>query len=175
MSRNLQTGDLHLERDRPAVYAWLRSFLRWHLHTWSRAAGMAWTEDEVDQHIDQNGLVERDWDELAAAAADQAQLVAVVREAGRAVGIIHAGERTDRYLQLPRGVVHWIFVEPVSRGMGVGDLLLEASATWMKQRGLHAAEVFVTADNAAAVKLYRRGGFEVVDHRMIARLSDPPE
>lgn len=175
MSRNLQIGDLHLERDRPAVFAWLRSFLRWHLHTWSRAAGLAWTEDEVDDHIDQGGLVERDWDELAAAAADPDQLVAVAREAGRAVGVIHAGERTDRYLQRPRGVVHRIFVEPVSRGMGAGDLLLEASVTWMKQRGLGAVEVFVTADNAAAVKLYRRGGFEVVDHRMIARLGGPAD
>jgi ribosomal protein S18 acetylase RimI-like enzyme len=171
MSRNLQIGDLHPARDRPAVYAWLRSFLRWHLHTWSRAAGLPWTEAEIDAHIDQNGLVERDWNELAGAAEDADQLVAVAREASRAVGIVHAGERVDRYLQTSLGVVHWIFVEPVSRGQGVGDLLVQASQTWMRQRGLHAAEVFVTADNTAAARLYRRGGFALVDHRMIARLG----
>lgn len=174
MSRNMQIGDLHLERDRPAVYAWLRSFLRWHLHAWSRAAGLHWSEAEIDDHIDQNGLVERDWDELAAAAADDGQLVAVARDSARAVGIIHAGARQDRYLHLPLGVVHWIFVEPVSRGTGVGDLLLDAARAWMQQRGLHAAEVFVTADNTAALALYRRGGFAIVDHRMFA-LGRPRE
>ena len=173
MSRSLQIGDLHQERDRPAVYAWLRSFLRWHLHTWSRAAGLSWSEAEVDRQIDYNDLIQRDWDALAAATQDPAQLVAVAREAGRAVGIIHAGQRTDRYLQIPLGVVQWIFVEPVSRGQGIADQLMDAAQTWMRQQGLRAAEVFVTADNAAALALYRRSGFHITDHRMLVQLGNP--
>ena len=37
--------------------------------------------------------------------------------------------------------------------------------------GLRAAEVFVTADNIAAVKVYERSGYEVVDYRMFARMQ----
>lgn len=170
-SHSAQIDELDPTRDKPAVFAWLRSFLRWHLDTWSRATGLHWSEDTIDDHIDARGLVERDWGELVAAHDDDAQHVAVARSLGRAVGIVHCQERVDRYLQINMGVVAWIFVEPVSRGSGVSTLLIEDSRAWMKQRGHAAGEVFVSADNPAAIKVYRRGGYEIVDHRMLARLD----
>lgn len=172
MSRDAQIGELDPDRDKPAVYAWLRSFLRWHLAAWSRAAGLHWSDADIDEHIDTHGLVERDWNALAEAANDDRQLVAVARAGGRPIGIIHASEREDRYLLIPMGVLCWIFVEPVSRGSGVSGLLMQASRDWMKGRGLQAAEVFVTSENHAAVTVYQRGGYHIVDHRLIARLGE---
>jgi ribosomal protein S18 acetylase RimI-like enzyme len=171
MSRPLQTGDLHLVRDKPAVYAWLRAFLRWHLASFSRSAGLPWTDAQIDERIDRGGLLEREWQSLSAASQADDHLVAVVRAGTRAVGIVHATEQQDRYLGLRLGVLAWIFVEPVSRGSGAGDLLMEAAHDWMKQRGLAAVELFVTADNAPAMALYRRHGYAIADHRMIARLD----
>lgn len=171
MSRPLQIGDLHLVRDKPAVYAWLRAFLRWHLAAFSRSAGLPWSEAQIDARIDRGGLLAREWQALADASQTEDQLVAVAREGTRAVGIAHATEQHDRYLGLRMGALSWIFVEPVSRGSGAGDLLVQAAHDWMKQRGLFAAEIFVTADNAPALALYRRHGYAVADHRLIVRLD----
>lgn len=171
MSRSLQIGDLHLVRDKPAVYAWLRAFLRGHLATASRAAGTPWSDARIDERIDRGGLLAREWQALADASQAEDQLVAVAREGARAVGIVHAMEQQDRYLGLRLGALSWIFVEPVSRGSGAGDLLMEAAHDWMRQRGLAAAEIFVTADNTPALALYRRHGYAVADHRLIVRLD----
>ena len=165
-----QIDELDPTRDKPAVYAWLRSFLRWHLAVWSEAAGLRWSERDIDEHIGDHGLVEREWHELLAAAGDEHQLVAVARDRRRPIGVLHAREREDRYLRIPMGVVCWLFIEPVSRGTGVSRLLMDASTQWMQERGLRSAEVFVTADNAAALRVYKRARYGVVDYRLIAQL-----
>lgn len=175
MSAQVHIDELAPDRDKPAVYAWLRSFLRWHLAAWSKAAGRHWSHADIDRHIDTHELVERDWNALLAAAGDPAQMVATARSTGRSIGIVHAREQEDRYLRMPVGVVCWLFVEPVSRGKGIGQRLLGATSAWMQERGLDLAEVFVTADNTPAVTVYRRSGYEIVDHRMLARLGGPGE
>ncbi|ACY16024.1 GNAT family N-acetyltransferase [Haliangium ochraceum] len=172
MSRLQHIGDLHLTRDKPAVYAWLRAYLSWHLEVWARALGVALSPAELEDRIDRGGLLEREWDELARASQDEEQFVAVAREGMRAVGIVHAAARHDRYLELPIGALYWIFVEPVSRGAGASDLLMDAARGWMRARGLRAAEVFVSEDNAPALRLYQRHGYRGADLRMLARLGD---
>ncbi|WP_428266195.1 GNAT family N-acetyltransferase [Haliangium sp.] len=171
MSRPLHIGDLHPTRDKPAVFAWLRSHLRWHLATWSAAAGLGWDEAEIDARMD-GGLLAREWNILAEAAEVDDQLVAVAREGHRAVGIVHALEQRERYLEIPMGVLAWIFVAPVSRGSGASDLLLTTAHEWMRARGVRAAEVFVAADNEAARRLYRRHRYQAVDHRLLATLEE---
>lgn len=160
--------DLDPIRDKPAIFAWLRAFLRWHIGAWSESAGLRWSEADVDEHLEEHELVQREWLELTDAAKDERQLVAVARANRRPIGIIHAQERTDRYLLMPLGVVCWIFVEPVSRGTGVSQVLMDACHEWMRTRGLRAAEVFVTAENQAAVRVYQKAGYHIVDHRLIA-------
>lgn len=164
-------GELSPERDKPVVYAWLRSFLCDHLEIWGRAAGLSWSARDIQDHIATHGLVERDWTEMVAASQRDSEYVGVARSVGRAVGLIHISQHDDRYLQMPLGVVSWIFVEPVSRGTGVSKLLMDAGRAWMEARGLRAAEVFVTADNIAARKVYERSGYRLVDERMLARLA----
>lgn len=172
MVRDPHVVELDPQRDKPAIFAWLRSHLRWHLEAWSRAVGLHWSRADIDAHIDSHGLVERDWNELEEASRQGHEFVGVARMLGRPIGVIHAREREDRYLRIRMGVVCWIFVEPVSRGSGVSQLLLRAGRVWMQERGLRVAEVFVTAENLAAVSAYRRSGYELVDHRFMARLGD---
>ncbi len=171
MASSVEIGELHLERDRPAIFAWLRSYLRWHLEVWSRTAGLYWDDAQITAHIEHNDLVERDWHELREAAQDSDQLVAVARSSGRPLGIIHANQRRDRYLCIHLWVICWIFVEPVSRGTGISGRLIRHSHEWMQHRGLGTAEVFVTAENRAAEVTYSRGGYRLVDHRLMARLT----
>ena len=173
MDRDAEIDELHPVRDKPVVFAWLRSHLRWHITAWSRAYGFGWGEREIARHIEERDLVSREWDELSAARDDDGRFVGVARAGRRAVGIVYAETRIDRYLTLPVGVVSWLFVEPLSRGSGVAGLLLAATRTWMTGRGLPAAELMVTAENLAAVKAYGKAGYEVIDHRMIARLGPP--
>lgn len=169
-----QIDRLDADRDKPAVYAWLRAYLRWHLAVWSNAVGLGWDEAAIDEHLDAFDLVEREWQELVRAAEAEDRLVAVARESARPVGILYAEEREERYLRVPMGVISWIFVEPVSRGTGVSRMLMAAAAEWMRERGLSATEVFVTADNPAAVQLYKRFGYRVIDHRMLGHVAGRP-
>ena len=171
MPRPPEIDDMHATRDKPLVFAWLRSYLRWHLDAWSQAYGLHWTAVDIDRHIDGRGLVAQEWNELVSAHGDERHFVGVARDSRRAIGIVHAHERVDRYLAVPIGVLSWLFVEPLSRGSGVSTLLLDAAGQWMAGRGLPAAEVFVTADNTAAVSAYRKGGYQLVDHRLIARIG----
>lgn len=44
---------------------------------------------------------------------------------------------------------------------------MEAADSWMATQGVLGREVFVTAENVPALKLYERFGYRVVDARML--------
>jgi ribosomal protein S18 acetylase RimI-like enzyme len=56
-----------------------------------------------------------------------------------------------------------IAVDRSARGQGAGRSLVDAFVDELTLRGVDAAHVVVGADNGAAVGLYRRSGFEVVE------------
>jgi ribosomal protein S18 acetylase RimI-like enzyme len=56
-----------------------------------------------------------------------------------------------------------VAVDPTARGRGAGTLLVEGFLAEVEQRGQQAAHVVVAADNEAAVALYRRNGFRMVE------------
>ena len=41
---------------------------------------------------------------------------------------------------------------------------------WMKENAVSGREVFVTADNRAAVKLYEGFGYRMIDYRMLGAM-----
>lgn len=47
-----------------------------------------------------------------------------------------------------------------ARGRGVGGALLDAAARQARQRGCHALRLEVRADNAAAIRLYEKHGYQ---------------
>lgn len=162
-----------LPDDEATVRAWLTDYLCDHVAGWVQAHGLPWTPAQIREHVREHGLVERDYTELVAAIDDPSAHVELALEGSTPLAIVHAEQRVDRYLQIPLGAVSWIYVAPVARRRGIGDVLLQRALAWMRANGLRAAEVFVTRTNADALRSYERAGFVSVDSRMIAAISEP--
>jgi len=149
-------------RDEAPVRSWLEAHLSQHQEWWAAGYGRAPTAGLPD-------LMERERHDLQEAAQSPQRSVAVLEHDGQALGIVLAGVRADRTMGLQLGVLQWIFVTPEGRGQGHADTLMRHALAWMDARGVDGREVFVTVLNPAAVALYRRHGFEVADHRMLAQ------
>ena len=177
MSGEVEFGELSRE-DRLVVSAWLHGYLHWHLTTWSEATGLGWEAGDVDAHIRRHDLTGRDWSELVEAAADSQRLVRTLCLDGELVGIIYAKSRIDPFLEVPLGVLAWVYVLADVRGQGYGRMLMDEAGRWMRERSLAGVELMVTGANRAALSLYEAAGYRVVDHRMLAPLpaeSGPAE
>ncbi|ULH16093.1 GNAT family N-acetyltransferase [Deinococcus sp. KNUC1210] len=149
--------------DRSAVEAWLSAYLTDHLDWWTRAYGQAPVSDV-------SALVARDWQEVSEAAG-AGRLVAIAELDAVPVGIVRAATRTDRSMGFRIGVLEWIYVAAAARGQGVSSVLMTHALAWMETQDVRGFEVFVTAENGAAVALYQRHGFRTVDFRMLAPRS----
>lgn len=161
---------LHVD-DAEIVWGWLREQLVWHIGEWARACDLGWEAADIDARIRDGRLLEKEWTELLTASEAEDSLVRLARDlSGRPLGAIYATTRPDPYLGLPVGVLSWLHVDPAARGQGLARPLIQAALDWYAERGLPLAEVYVTAVNAAAVRAYTRGGFEIVDHRMLVAI-----
>ncbi|WP_299037552.1 mycothiol synthase [uncultured Pseudokineococcus sp.] len=58
------------------------------------------------------------------------------------------------------GEVYVVGVDPAAQGRGIGRLVTLAGLASLRERGVRVVELYVEADNAAAVAVYRRLGFE---------------
>jgi ribosomal protein S18 acetylase RimI-like enzyme len=92
----------------------------------------------------------------------------VVREAGGAVGTAGWYEAEDGAAEL---VSMW--VAPTSRGMGVGDRLVEAVMTDARRAGCEPIRLWVSDGNRPAERLYERNGFERTGRRQPIDEADP--
>ena len=161
----LDDDDVH------TAWPWLQTHLRWHLRHWSDHVGLGWTDDDIEKRFSEGRLIHQEWTQIRTNADADDGFVEVARnDDDRAVGLVFAEARHDRYLGQKIGVLSWIFVDDAYRGTGVGRALMDHALSWMREQGLAGAEVFVTAGNVGAVKRYLRDGFKVVDHRMLVDL-----
>ena len=172
MMEELNYGPL-IESDADCVQKWLADWLTRHVSGWSGAYGLDWTTNDIKAHIERQALVGREWAEIRAAAADRDCFVCVAKAGRTPVGLVYAEKRTDRYLALTTGVISWIYVDPSVRQKGVALRLLEEAHGWFVQQDVSVSEVFVTASNRAALAAYERGGYRVLDHRLLAVMRDP--
>jgi ribosomal protein S18 acetylase RimI-like enzyme len=118
-----------------------------------------------------SNLVEKHWDELWRRSRDDEHFVGVTRLDERPLGLVWCAQRRHPYLDVPVGVLQWIFVAPWARGHGVASAMVESGKEWMRLRGLRSMEVSVLYDNESARRLYRRAGLTVGDVRMMGSLD----
>lgn len=165
----MEMTDLRPARDERAVRAWLDAHVRDHLRAWTAAVADPWDDARIAEHVASHDLVEREWKDVVWAAAHAPRgHVQVARSKGRAVGVLWAEERLDRFLCRPVAALCWVFVTPAWRGRGVAGRLVDGYDAWAATRPVVAREVYVTATNEPAMRLYRSRGLAVSDHRMFA-------
>ncbi|WP_019149181.1 mycothiol synthase [Timonella senegalensis] len=71
------------------------------------------------------------------------------------------------------GEIYALGVVPNAQGSGLGMSLLESSLNTLRERGRTAADLYVEADNAAALALYSRFGFTEVERHIKFRQTRP--
>ena len=77
----------------------------------------------------------------------------LLREAGELIGYV--------WLKVLEGTGEFyvVGVAPEQQGRGLGRVLMDAGFARLAERGIHTAELYVEADNAPALRLYRSYGF----------------
>lgn len=146
-----------------------RGFLDEHMRLWDAAYGLGWSDELRAAHVE--AVLPRDvrriWE---AARQHQRNLIAVLRDGDRARAAVWGELTVHPYLGLHVGIIGWIWVDPAIRGQGHGARLVQQVKDWSAMQGCRYVELSVIAGNTAAVRMYGREGFSVVDHRMLARL-----
>ena len=168
MKRPVQIESLQPDQDAKLIKEWLYTYLHQHIQWWSHAAKLAWSSEYIERHIQKQGLVERDWEEICKADVDPMGFVTTARQQDQVVGIAYGTLGQDRYLKLPTGSISWVYVSEKVRGKGVAQSLLRPIHDWMYDRGVMLREVHVTEANPSAVHLYKACGYRIVDHRMLS-------
>jgi ribosomal protein S18 acetylase RimI-like enzyme len=88
-------------------------------------------------------------------------LILVAERRGGVVGYSYAGVEGWDYMSLrgPAGVLHDIVVDEAHRGLGVGALLVEATMTALRERGVPRVVLWTAERNESAQRLFSRAGF----------------
>jgi GNAT superfamily N-acetyltransferase len=87
--------------------------------------------------------------------SDPASLTLVAEDAnGRVGGFLTTEPLEDSVVELTR-----LYVDPASRGSGMGAALVEASLAWSRDHGARSMLVNVFADNHGGRRFYERSGF----------------
>jgi ribosomal protein S18 acetylase RimI-like enzyme len=71
------------------------------------------------------------------------------------------------------GEVAELYVEPEARGRGLGSALVGEAKRLFRERGVTFAAVWTHPDNAAALEVYRRHGFEPTEQTVLTWLPLP--
>lgn len=149
--------------DESIVKDWLESYLQQHLAWWQVAF-------EVEAAYSLAALIEKDWQGLIKPFNDAHAFVQVFEDERGLLGIVEAQIQKDFAFDINVGVLAWIYVAEHARGQGIADGLLQAALDWMKEQKAQGKMVNVTAQNEAAVKLYQKQGFKLIDYRMLGKL-----
>ncbi len=81
----------------------------------------------------------------------------------------HPDDAGHRHVHDPLGEVYVVGVDPEHRGRGLGRALTVAGLWHLRERGLPTAMLYVDADNAGAIALYRSLGFAAWDSDTLFR------
>lgn len=68
-----------------------------------------------------------------------------------------------------RGWIWYVAVDPSRQGEGLGKTIAEEAVEWLRRRGAPKVELLVRGGNDAAVRFWRRLGFDVEDSVVMGR------
>lgn len=71
-----------------------------------------------------------------------------------------------------RGWVYYLAVTREQRGRGIGERMMRACETWVRQRGIAKIQLMVRDDNGSAVSFYDHLGYERSDVLVLGRRLD---
>lgn len=127
-----------------------------------------------------------DYEKLAhEVVADEAQLratlfgerayaeVLLAERAGTPVGFALFFHNYSTFLGRPGIYLEDLFVDPVARGLGVGQALLRRLAQLALERDCGRLEWWVLDSNQPAIEFYRRHGAEPMDDWTVFRVTGP--
>ena len=84
------------------------------------------------------------------------QVMLLAEEESRPLGLVFGVFDKER---AKVGHVAGMWVDPLARGRGAGRALLDSAIAWGRSRALQRLELWVTAGNIAATRIYERAGF----------------
>jgi GNAT superfamily N-acetyltransferase len=103
--------------------------------------------------------------------ADPAALVLVAASSGAVAGhLVGAYLESSAMWTAPRADLVSIRVDESLRGAGIGSRLVEAFASWARDRGAKRLRVDAYTANEDAIRFYRRHGFEPLSTTLAADL-----
>lgn len=106
------------------------------------------------QHPEQGKLTQRDLDDRMAEPWFDAEDFLILRDGDAMVGSCWLKVDGDI------GEFYAVGVDPERQGEGLGRVLMDAGLARLATRGIRTAALYVEADNAPALALYHRYGFE---------------
>lgn len=104
-------------------------------------------------------------------------VVLVVERNGEVIGYSYSGIEPADYMALrgPAGVLHDLVVDPEYRGGGVGRILLDATLSALRGRGVPRVVLSTAEKNDVAKRLFRVVGFRPTMLEMTRELNDEGE
>lgn len=101
-------------------------------------------------------------------------LILVAESGGTVAGYVYAGiePRNWKELREAAGFIHDLVVAESRRGQGLAAALLDAACRWMRERGAERVLLWTAPQNAAARRLFDRGGFRETMIEMTKELED---
>ncbi len=123
-------------------------------------AWLAANREAFAHHPEQGGMTRADLDaRMAEDWFDPAGFLLAVDATGTLLGY-HWTKVHPRHGGHPAiGEVYVVGVSPAAQGLGLGKALTVAGIRYLQDLGLHAVMLYVDADNAPAVRLYKGLGF----------------
>ncbi|OLP56121.1 GNAT family N-acetyltransferase [Rhizobium rhizosphaerae] len=110
----------------------------------------------ASSHSDWSRMTEEDW----RARLEAVDVFAAFRD-GEPAGLMglarEQGSKTRH-----RGLLIMVYVRASHRACGVGDRLIEAVIAQARAKGMRQVELMASAENPAAIGLYRRNGFQPI-------------
>ncbi len=109
------------------------------------------------------------FDRLCEVVESQSHVTLIAQRNGERVGfLLLLDQLPDEVTLVPQAFIAYMAVEPSSRRDGVGAALLAAAEDEARRRGLPYMALMVTEENAAARRLYARGGYRT-ERRLLCK------